>query len=106
MPQGHPRVEEHHAWTDISHDLPHLVAVCRGITVDLAFAATRLAVAFGAAVKSPVRIVEQTAAVGTQAASRDIVMPVAIYGNHLSDNRLLALDTVHSRLLIPLFNFL
>ena len=56
---------EYHSWADIFHHCTYLFTVSRGITVNLAFTATGLAVAFGAIVKTPMGIVQEVKAVIT-----------------------------------------
>ena len=54
---------EYHSWADIFHHCTYLFTVSRGITVNLAFTATGLAV--GAIVKTPMGIVQEVKAVIT-----------------------------------------
>ncbi len=63
--------------------------------MDFALAAARFVHAFRAPVEALTRIIEQGEAVGAHLVAMRRMMLVAIYGNHLADDLLLARYSVH-----------
>ena len=88
-------MNKNHARAHVAHHLSYFVPVDWRIAVCLAFAAARFVFAFRAPVEALTRIIEQGETVGAHLVAMHRMMLVAIYGNHLADDPLLARDSVH-----------
>ncbi len=88
-------MNKNHARAHVAHHLSYFVPVDWHIAVDFALAAARFVHAFRAPVEALTRIIEQGEAVGAHLVAMRRMMLVAIYGNHLADDLLLARYSVH-----------
>ena len=97
---GGEGVDEEHTGADVAHHGADIFAVGRRIAVDLAFAAARLGVAFGAVVEAVVGVVQQLPAVVAKSFPVVDMVLGAINLNHLFNHQLFLLYSFHITILL------